>query len=347
MPAGNPQGYLSRAWSGDYGMYGGAITAGGASAVMDYTTDINPLTAITPSPWEAALYGFAATNPWQAMKRLGKALLPGQRTMEYQGAIGYKTLMTGVRPGSLWSNLSLGNVVLSGVQAGARGLGRAFDIADDPTIAAFSQARTKGLAGLFGTVEDVKGTGKNWQQVLSKQEISDVRNKIRNRWSGRRHVSGYTDAMKQSLKAAARNKTVGAKAVGAGTQLMYWLGGTNAAGGKAMVQIGGKGLAGVGGRLAAGLSGIGTAWLLYDVTTAFTGSPFQAAQEGITDLATGLLQWQRDVAMPEFGTGQIPMAMQNAGAATERRRAIQASYSAKINPGNRMLGNEARYHHSR
>ena len=51
--------------------------------------------------------------------------------------------------------------------------------------------------------------------------------------------------------------------------------------------------------------------------------------------------------MPDFGTGRIPNALQSAGAGTERRRAIQAAYSAKINPSNRMFGNEARFHHSR
>ena len=354
MPKGNPAGYLSAAWAGTYG-YGGAITTAGSSAIMDYTTDINPLLEITPSPFEGAMYGFATLNPLEGMRRFGMAFTGGK--FEYGGAWGYKTLMTGVKP-SLWSNLSLGNVVLSGMEVGARGIGAAFDIADDPTIKMMSQARKVGLAGIFGKVDKVPGTGKNYKKVLSAKEIADIKAKIRSRWAGPKYltslndfnVEGYNKAVKASLKAAARNKTSTVKAATGLTSLMYWLGGETAAGGKAMVNVGGKGvgiMAGIGGRLAAGLSGIGTAWLLYDVSTMLLGDPIDAAEAGVTDLATGLLQWQKEIVKPDFGTGRIHQAMSSAGAGTERRRAIQASYSARINPGNRMFGNEARYHHSR
>ena len=54
-----------------------------------------------------------------------------------------------------------------------------------------------------------------------------------------------------------------------------------------------------------------------------------------------------EIKKPEFGRGRIAASMMSQGAATERQRAISASYKAKVAPSNRMYGTEAMYHHSR
>ena len=187
MPAGNALGYLKAAGAGAY-EYGGAIVAGGGSWAVDATTDINPLLAITPSPWVAPIYGFATFNPMEMGRRLSMAVT-GRGSFQYDGAWGYKTLMTGTT-GSIWSNLSLGNLVLSGVEATGKGLGSAFGLEKDPTIKMMSQARTKGLAGMFGQVDNVAGGGAHYSKVLSQEEITAIRDKMRHRWRGRKHISG-------------------------------------------------------------------------------------------------------------------------------------------------------------
>ena len=71
------------------------------------------------------------------------------------------------------------------------------------------------------------------------------------------------------------------------------------------------------------------------------------ASELIPKAARSFFQYVKEIQRPEFGRGRLHMAMASAGAATERQRAVRATYGNKINPTNRLMGTEAMYHHSR
>ena len=283
----------------------------------------------------APIYGFGALTPWEGMKRM-KMAFTGKGSFEYYGAWGYKTLMTGVKAGSLASQLSLGNVVLSATELTGKAIGGMFGIQNDDFIKAMSNARQGGLAKLFGSVETTTAPPTKKQRL---KLFNDLKKK--NKYSNIMQIrKTYKEALSK-LKGKTKTTATGL------TKFMYWMGGETVGGGTAMIKMGGKGALGIGARAAAGLSGVGTALFLTDILSLPIKAGIDRVESGLTDLATGILQWQKEAALPDFGKGRIPTAMSSSGAATERRRAIQASYSARINPSNRMFGNEARYHHNR
>tara|TARA_Y100000310_G_C20693015_1_gene823634 strand:+ start:1759 stop:2811 length:1053 start_codon:yes stop_codon:yes gene_type:complete len=340
----------------DIGGYGGALVAGGGSAFVDMASggDINPLLDITPTPFEGAMYGLAVINPIEGFSRLKAGLsvsgrgLAGKTAFSYSGAWGYKTLFSGVKAGSLWSSLSLGNVVLSAAQLTGKGLG-SMGLAKEPLVKALMNARSTGIAG-------VTNAG---FQVGPKDVIRNIRK------SNRFNIGAHGQILKgkgiggrgRGFKTAARANKAYKAAVRAGIQSaaaegtawsrwLYWLGGEGVGGaGAATIKAGAK--MGIASRLALLGSGVGTAMIISDIASIATAPLISAAESGVTDLAATLFQWQKEIVKPEFGFGRLPIAMQSGAAATERQRAIRASYSAKINPKNRMMGNEASYHHSR
>ena len=72
------------------------------------------------------------------------------------------------------------------------------------------------------------------------------------------------------------------------------------------------------------------------------GSAMIREAGGVAASALTLLDEFRSL---EISTGRLPGAFMTPGAATERQRAVQAIYQAKVQPSNRFLGNEAQFYH--
>ena len=129
--------------------YGWAMAAGGGAAITQATTGFNPMTDVIPDPFTGLMYGSVAFNPLEAGRRI-KYGITGKGSWRHEGAWGYKSLFTGVRHGSMLSQLSLGNVVLSGIEGIGKGIGHIAGVESNATIKAMSSARKHGLAGVFG-----------------------------------------------------------------------------------------------------------------------------------------------------------------------------------------------------
>ena len=345
-------------------LYGGANYASGEGI------GFNPLAEITPTPWMGAVYG-AATGmpwPWQAMSAFKEGMMgpnPGRGFAEswsspsgwrhtgksqwtgswnpktwgwgptgrkgsfakrsaaegnlkkrhFGGMLGWKTMLLGVH-GGMWSKLSVGNVGLSTIEL----IGKTFQSFDptwkSSTVGKMANARQLGLAGMFNMVDDVDAPGnlkQGWLYRLAGVDPDDAKYvKL-----GSKAASGMGD--KAALKIT--------------DDIMK----------KGLQMTAASGM----GRIFGMVGGAFSMWTWYSIIRDTTNIVAGIAGQGMGQAATQLYNWLGEVNQPEFGSGRIHHSMASGAASTERQRALRAAYSAKINPNNRMYGNEAAYHHSR
>lgn len=330
----------------------GGVLLGATYAGSTAATGVSP-TAAVPSPWMGALYGGVVSNvnpltavgtAWRgafgvsAYKSAGGGHMPARGFMrhspwakgapftnikpnpvfnkgfKYQGMLGWKTLLLGTHDGAgVWSKLSVGNVGLSTVQMIARGIQSVAPDWNDPLLARAMQAKSLGLAGMFNVGDNMMKSGKDlkhsWLYKLAGVDITDAKlSDLKPMGVKGKGVKVTNEMLKKGVHIGA--KTGGHRLFSAavgGFSLYSWLS------------------------------------LLTDVTS-FGG---RVLAEGVGGAASRLYSYIDEMKKPEFGRGKLPVAMLSQGAATERQRAISASYKAKVAPSNRLYGTEAMYHHSR
>ncbi len=356
MPAVTEASAMARAMQGT----GGGIALGAGYGAVGAATGFNPL-SVMPDPLHAALYGGFIFNPVQAMRMakqgifgtggfgaripskdflfgtgkwveaerwgLGKGLgkLGWERfqyskyyqaaspaTTRFGGMLGYRTLLLGVQPGaSIAARASIGNIMLSGIQA----LGQSVtgDWAKHEYAMVARNAKKLGLAGMANLVSAEPGgkIGKGLtESKLYKMAGIDVSKAklVASGIEGKSTVEITKGLMKQGLQ-------VGATSAGA--------------------------------RVFSAALGMYSTFAWFELFGGIAKAGGTIAMEGVGEAARSFFQYVNEIQRPEFGKGRLNVAMQSAGAATERQRAVRASYGSKINPTNRLFGTEAMYHHSR
>ncbi len=356
MPAG--VGYGASSIASQFGASAIAGTLyGGSNYAMGEATGFNPVADVTPWPWVGAMWGAAAGMPlpWQAAGALregifganaGKAFKEswsspsgwrhtghgGGRAgsfasraavdknltkRRYAGAIGWKTMLLGVQDsGGIWAKMSIGNVGLSTIEL----IGKSMQAIDptwkSPTVAKMANARKLGIAGMFNVMDDIKdgataGDLKHgWLYKIAGIDPSDATVGA---------IGGKGLKGKGAIKITDKLAKKGLMLAAVGTA------------GKAFNVAGGA----------------FSLWSWMSIVKDTTAVVSGVAAAGFGEAARRLYGFMGDVNKPDFGRGYIPEALDTRGAATERQRALRAAYSAKINPQNRMYGNEAMYHHSR
>jgi hypothetical protein len=241
------------------------------------------------------------------------------KSIEYGGPIGFRTLLTGmpdkmgIKQGfALGSRLSIGNMVLSATES----VGHAAISAgwEAPMFRTMRHAKSLGLAGMLNLVDDADFLSKTPDKLKSAwlYKLAGVDPKTLK-------VGAEITYAKGVSKFAPKITEVGKLALGAG------------------------GAAKAFATAAAGFS-LYTYLDLMSGAVKFTADTFV---KGIGGLAVSINQWLDERKGLELGYGRLPTAMISSAAATERQRAVRASYGAKINPRNRLMGNEATYHHTR
>jgi hypothetical protein len=254
-------------------------------------------------------YGVKAGAPYyQNLKPIG-----------YSGPIGFRTLLTGmpdkmgIKQGfALGSRLSIGNMVLSATES----VGHAAISAgwEAPMFRTMMHAKSLGLAGMLNMVEDV-------------DLIRKTPDKLKSAWLYK--LAGVDPTKLEAGKEIVYSKGVSKFAPKVTEAGKMTLG----------VGFGARAFA----TAAAGFS-LYTYLDLMSGAVKFTADTFV---KGIGGLAVTINQWLDERKGLELGYGRLPTAMISSAAATERQRAVRASYGAKINPRNRLMGNEAIYHHTR
>jgi len=335
--------------SGFMGRYGAASLSGGLSAGVDSSTGINPLLELTPNPLQAMSYGMLTANPFTAMGRMWSGLtgkggpMKGMQPWKYSGAWGYKTLLTGIGEAGagMGAKLSVGNVALSATQGIGRLIGGFGGMADNTWVQAMSNARRLGVAGMLNVGEEtLKHT---WAYNLGGRAPGSDDFVIKT-------LSGSGD---DAIKARFLKNTA-AKVGGIKTNnTMISAFPHKPMAGKAQYTAAKKAgqsiliAGGIAGRALTFASGASSLMMMWDIASFAGGSALTSGIEGMGDFTRGVLQYLDESRKPNMGRGRVPSSLMTTAAATERQRAVQASYAAKVNPSNRMYGNEASYQHTR
>jgi len=323
------------------GQYGYAAGAGLTSAAVNSTTGINPLLELTPNPLQAMSYGMITANPFTAAGRMWSGLtglggpIRGMQPWKYRGAWGYKTLLTGLGEsgGGMGAKLSVGNVALSATEGVGKLIGGFGGMADKTWVQAMSNARRLGIAGMLNVGEEtLKHT---WVYNLSGNApgADDFITKT---------LSGSGD---DAIKARFLKNT----GKGSGDTIISAFGSKKAllpqrqAIKKGALLVAG----GIAGRALTFASGASSLMLMWDIASFAGGGMLTSSIEGMGDFTRGVLQYLDESRKPNMGRGRIPSSLMTTAAATERQRAVQASYASRVNPSNRMYGNEASYQHTR
>jgi|TARA_Y100000034_G_scaffold129098_1_gene184932 hypothetical protein len=281
--------------------------AGGGITPLRYSTGWDRFGELSVSGKQKAIGGGARFTNFRDNPALKKGF-------KYQGVLGWKTALLGVHDGAgVWARLSVGNIGLSTTQLIAKGIQGLAPDWEDPLLTKFTQARKLGLAGMFNVADAGAQTGKvlkhSWLYKLAGVDVSNAKlSDLKGMGIKGKGVKVTNDMLKQGFHIGA--KTTSHRLISSavgGFSLYAWLS------------------------------------LLTDVT-AFGG---RALAEGVGNAASNLYTFLNEVKKPEFGRGRVAASMMSQGAATERQRAISASYKAKVAPSNRMYGTEAMYHHSR
>ena len=347
LPAGGTAGATSAMAQAMQGT-GGGIALGAGYTTIGAATGFNPL-SIIPDPIHAALYGGFVFNPFRAVQ-MAKQGLFGAGFTEISGAVsgkgftmapasfdktigaryykkakpymsrfggmlGYRTLLLGVQPGAnIAARASIGNIMLSGIQALGQGMSANTDWAKIESIQKMARAKNLGLAGLFTDLSTGKVGGKvgkelteSWLYKMAGVDVSKTK-LVASGIIGKTTPEITKSLMSQGLK-------VGATSAGA--------------------------------RVFSAALGMYSTYAWFELFGGIAKAGGAIAMEGVGEAARSFFQYVNEIQRPEFGKGRINVAMQSAGAATERQRAVRASYGSKINPTNRLFGTEAMYHHSR
>ncbi len=332
------------------GSHMGGVALGAATLASENLTGISPLDFM-PSPFTAPLWG-SLMNPVKAARIINPfsggtgAVFAGlsesvtskwgegsnffRRTdafkntatyagATYRGPVGFKTLMLGMRESSgLAAKMSIGNMALSSAEL----VGHAFankGMGDALWVKTLQNARTLGVAGMLNIGEDLSSPeklGAAWAYKFGGIDPSNVK-------AGKQISAKVADGGEKAIK--------------------HYLPQFSDDAVKAGFKLG----AGMGARVFSTVAAGFSLYTYYDIISTVTSSLASTSIQGAGELAATLNQWIDEKRGLEFGYGRIPQAMISAGASTERRRAVQASYGAKINPRNRLMGNEASYHHNR
>lgn len=335
--AGAGAGFMSQ-----YGYAGGAAIT---SAAVNSTTGINPLLELTPNPLQAMSYGMITANPFAATGRMWSGLtgLGRKQPWKYTGAWGYKTLLTGMGEAGagMGAKLSVGNVALSateGVGKLIRGFG---GMSNNPWIQAMSNARKLGIAGMLNVGEEtlkhqwlynLAGRGPRPDDFVTKTLSGSGDDAIKARFlketgrgiGGKGTSNAMISAFPHAPMAGKAQFTAAKKA------------------GQSIIIAGG-----LAGRALTFASGASSLMLMWDIASFAGGGVLTSTIEGMGDFTRGVMQYLDESRKPNMGRGRIPSSLMTTAAATERQRAVQASYASKVNPSNRMYGNEASYQHTR
>jgi hypothetical protein len=315
----------------------GGVLLGGAYAGAEATTGMNPL-SVVPSPWMGALYGGFIFNPFKAVGAIRQGLGAGKEftkgkwlysksdlfgrggqvapitKFKYSGMLGWKTMLLGVQDTSgVWARMSVGNIGLSATQLVGQAIQKMAPDWESPLLRSMVNARQLGLAGMMNVLEPhVRSASALKHSWLYKMAGIDVTQAKLGSLSGL-GIKGKGLKITESL--TKKGLQIAAKT---GGERLF----ATAVGGFSLYSY---------------LS-------LFSELTSFGG---RVLAEGVGGAATKMYSWLDEVRKPEFGRGRVPIAMATQGAATERQRAIAASYKAKVAPTNRLYGTEAMYHHSR
>lgn len=321
------------------GRYGLAATSAGISSSVESTTGINPLLEITPNPLQAMSYGMLTANPITAAGRMWSGFtgvrgpMRGMQPWKYSGAWGYKTLLTGIgAPGAgsgYAARMSVGNIALSATEAAGRLIGGFGGMADKTWVQAMSNARRLGIAGMLNVGEDtlkhqwvynLAGRAPGADDFIEKTLAGSGSDSIKARFlksskGGETIISAFSSKATKLTADQAKNKGI-------------------------MLAAGG-----IAGRALTFASGAMSLMMMWDVASFAGGAALTSTIEGMGDFTRGVLQYLDESRKPNLGRGRVPQAFMTAAAGTERQRAIQATYGARVNPSSRMYGNEAQYQH--
>jgi len=226
--------------------------------------------------------------------------------------LGYCTLLLGVQPGAnIGARASIGNIMLSGIQA--MGQSATGEWAKQEWIKTAANAKKLGLAGMANLSASEPGgkigRGLKESKLYKMAGIDVSKSKlVASGIEGKSTVEITKGLMKQGIQ-------VGATSAGM--------------------------------RIFSAALGMYSTFAWFELFGAIAKAGGTIAMEGVGEAARSFFQYVNEIQRPEFGKGRLNVAMQSAGAATERQRAVRASYGSKINPTNRLFGTEAMYHHSR
>lgn len=348
----------------------GSIWAGGAA--VGGATGFNPVTASV---------GLALGNPMDTASLL-LTVNPFQRIQNNRfglsraGMFGYKTLIRGVQGGA--STLTAGNLILSSIQGTARLLGGLGQLGEGSLATSLKYARTLGISGIIGheqsvidlvgemrknpfsmyagvpseLQEDVLTAGGRWRasgvaQLKSKlqSKLPSSTKKLLSKLSGAGVISASNvDEMiakgliqVEGTGVAARvivpglSETVKPKGVFVGKidpKLRPWL--------SKNIRV----------RAYRGMWRLGS-FMAWAQLTALIAAPVAgAALSGVSNMVVTALDFARNFTNLDITSGRLPQVFMTNEAATERQRAVQAIYGARVSPSNRFLGNEAQMYHS-
>lgn len=273
--------------------------------------DISPISAQLFNPFSSVAYGFALSAG------LGTSL-------RYGGPFGYKTAIIG-RTNSI-SRLTFGHAVL-----------RTAEFVGQKSVSWFGNtkfsmwteaASERGFASLsYGKVFDVKG--KVTDKVVSKLKkefLEEVAEK-KSIWSKLLTGRDITELTEDAIDVVIKDKKVG---------LFPRLNKLGNVVFKAESPLGKIGLTSLNAAL--------VAWTLADLISIPLSTLAKNTVNKIGNTMVPMLEDFLAMKRTRFG-GYLGPAFSNRAAATERQRAVQAIYAAKVNPVSRMYGNEARMYH--
>lgn len=337
-----------------------SIFAGGAA--LGAAGGVNPVAAgmglFLGHPITSA-QGMLLTNPFQRLSPDGSSF-----HLSRIGMWGYKTLISGVQGGGLNRTLTMGNLVLSTVQGTARLLGGLGQIGTGQLATALRYARTVGVAGILHPSDVVfdlvgrkaRGTGSPKMVARAGRLTAHGRDLLKNRLQNvsskglLSRLAGAGVITHADLDKALANKLI--KIEGAGGQARVIIPALADDIQPKAVPVGkintskkwwsGRNL---------GVKGYRYIWRLGSLyawmqLASFMARPaVGAALSGASALAVTTLDMLRNFSDLDITSGRLPQSFMTGEAATERQRAVQAIYGARVTPSNRFFGNEAQMYH--
>lgn len=342
-----------------------SIWAGGSA--IGAAAGLNPATEAVKlglgNPLESAQFLFA-TNPFQSIQATGRYEL------SRLGMFGYKTLVAGIGPGGAKRTLTAGNLVLSTLQGAARGLHTLNLLGESNLATSLRHARTVGLAGVFNpgaAVKTLPGMTKAnirgmiptlVQDVKLPRHYEEYRTNIRSalkagrlsRHTKWRHMAGAgpttaKDAESFLIKNFAQSVEDIPKG---GARVITPVLSESAE--RAGLYVGkttkGKFLANTFIRSQRMLLRGFSLYMYGSIASMLARPAVGAMVQGASNLAITSLELLRSVASRDITPAQMSSIFMTTEAATERQRAIQSIYGARVNPSNRLMGNEAQMYHS-
>jgi len=235
--------------------------------------------------------------------------------LQFGGMFGYKTLFTGVR--SAAANATIGNVVLSGIEMAGRAMwSRGIQ---SSRVASMMLAREVGLHGMmtsrtFATVQDALKYSK------------EIRTTGNAGGTLMRFAGGLGDKVDDVAHRVVRDKV--------GNKVFQVMAKNSTKGGFLMKFAGGA-------ALGTAMSAISWATIPYQIMKWMAGN----AVDRFAPSFSSVQSYLKDNRNQHMGQGYLPGAFSTQQASTERQRALQAVYGSKVNPANRMFGNEAAMMH--